>query len=171
MGKTKEGQYEIFFITEKTNKPGYFEYEQHHNEIDKKSIIKHVPTNKNYENAWLQLGFLKKDDEFFKLNIEHDENNSNSETNSLNTETSEDESIGSYDELSDQSEDTDVENDSIVTENHDETFTESTCNCNTCIDMRQCQQSFKNWCPKDESERKIKLFMDRLEYKVKHELL
>lgn len=54
IGKNEFGKYEVYFITENN---GITTYDEHYHEIDKESIMIHVPNQSDYVNAWSQLGF------------------------------------------------------------------------------------------------------------------
>ena len=54
VGKNEFSRYEIFYISEKN---GIITYDEDHNEIEKESIIIHVPNRSDYVEAWSRLGF------------------------------------------------------------------------------------------------------------------
>jgi len=158
ISKNDEIFYEVFYLIPHISKEGYMVYDQNDDIVPQESVLCYLPVIKgDYDYAWGLMGILRTKDGLF-MKISEPESMDENDNEEEDTE-----SIGSEDSYSTDSGDSDV---SDLIDDNVESSHETTCRCDICLDIAITAHAFRGWLPKDDKERRVKQFIEDLEFRA-----
>lgn len=154
--KDDEYYYEGYYLVPSKTNESYLVYDETYEHIPEDSVlVKLSVKTEGYALAWEKMGLLMKEtaDEthFIKVGeplFEFAESDTTDDIGSVDSYSTESDDRSNISDLIDDSEEPSV---------------------NTIEEMKNLDEQFKSWIPKDENERRVKSFIESLEHRAAHE--
>jgi len=154
--KDDEYYYEGYYLVPSKTNESYLVYDETYEHIPEDSVLAKLSVKKEgYTLAWEKMGLVMKEtsDKTYFIKV------GEPLFDFAESDTTDD--IGSVDSYSTESDDRSNISD-LIDDSEEPTM-------NTNEEMKALDDQFKSWIPKDEKERRVKSFIESLEYKAAHE--